>query len=76
MLAGKLLVPGSENVWLETFAWETVIDEVLLFVTFTLVSASWPTGTLPKLMLPGEKRRPPPFGSIPPDPQPDATIVK
>jgi hypothetical protein len=52
------------------------IDEELLFETLTLLSASLPTGTLPKLTALGETRSPPPTGSLTPDPHPDIPIVK
>jgi hypothetical protein len=76
MLMGILLALGIENVWPETFICEIEIAEEPLLEIVTLLSASWPTGTFPKLTVPGETRSPPPTGSLTPDPQPDAIIVK
>jgi hypothetical protein len=73
---GILLLPGSENVWPETFTWEIAIGDELLFVILTLLLASWPIGTFPKLTALGETRRLPPTGSTDPAPQPDVAIAK
>jgi hypothetical protein len=53
------------------------IGEELLFETFTLLETPLPTGTVPKLTVPGETKRPlPPSGTLTPAPQPDVTTVK
>jgi hypothetical protein len=77
MLIGVLVLLRRENGWPETFTCETTIDEALLFVIVRLLSTSWPTGTFPKLTVPGETKRPlPPSGTLTPAPQPDIAIVK
>jgi hypothetical protein len=53
------------------------IGEELLFETFALLETSLPTGTVPKLTVSGETKRPLlPSGTLTPAPHPDIAIIK
>src|ERR1700677_2941011 len=50
--------------------------EVVLLRKWTLLSALWPTGTVPKLIVPGETTSLPSSSSLTPEPQPDAPSAR
>jgi hypothetical protein len=75
MLIGMLLSPRTEKVWPETLSWEITTDTGPLLVMFTLLSTALPTGTLPKLTVPGDTESTLPTGMVTPDPQPEIIAI-